>query len=71
MLKDELFLVVGLQHHRILVERPNPARQLDPADQVNGDGGFLFAGGVQKRILDVLRRLVIHLPISFILDYCD
>src|SRR5215470_11638145 len=64
MLEDQLLLIVGLQHHRILVERPDPARQLHPTQQIDRDVALFFAGRVEEGILDVLRRLVLHLPIS-------
>src|SRR5215468_6231108 len=64
MLEDQLLLIVGLQHHRILVERPDPARQLHPTQQIDRDVELFFAGRVEEGILDILRRLVFHLPIS-------
>ena len=68
MFKDELFLVVGLEHHRVLVKRTDSASQLHAAQQVNRDGVFLFAGRIQERILDVLCRLTIHADLLFQLD---
>src|SRR5579864_5706544 len=68
MLEDQLFLIVGLQHDRIFVERTDSARQLDPTQQVDRDVELFFAGRVEERVLDVLRRLVFHLPISLPLD---
>src|SRR5690348_9006161 len=67
MLEDQLLLIVGLQHHRIFVEGADAPGELDAAQQVKGDGGFVFSGCVEKRILDVLRRLI-HLPISPLVD---
>src|SRR5579864_8055218 len=58
--KDQLLLVVCLEHDRILVEGPNTARQLHSAQQINSNERFVFTSGVQKRILNVLRRLVVH-----------
>ena len=48
MLEDQLFLVVGLEHHGILVERPDAAGQLDAAEQVNGDVGFSLRAVFRK-----------------------
>jgi hypothetical protein len=64
MLEDQLLLTVVLKQNRILVEGTNLACQLDTADQIDRDGGFIFADRVEKRVLDVLCRLVIHVPIS-------
>ena len=61
MLEDELLLVVvGLQHHRILVERTYPPGELHPAEQINRNRRFVPARIVQERILDVLCRLGFH-----------
>src|SRR5258707_3580076 len=46
--EDELFLVVGFHHNRILVEGPYAAREFDPAQEIDGDLHFLFARGVEK-----------------------
>src|SRR3954471_17894558 len=61
VLEDQLFLIVGLEHDRIFIERPDAARQLPSAHQVNRDDGFFFACRIEKRVLDVLCRLVFHL----------
>src|SRR5207302_217834 len=42
MLEDQLLLVVGVQNDRVFVEGADPARQLYPAEQVNGDGVLLL-----------------------------
>ena len=63
VLEDELFLIVGFQDDRVLVERPYTACEFDPAQEVNRDLRLLLARGVEKRVLYVLRRLVFHLPI--------
>jgi hypothetical protein len=65
VLENQLLLIARFEHHRVLIEGTNPSRQLDPADQVDCDILPLFAGGVEKGILDILlRRLRFHLPIS-------
>jgi hypothetical protein len=64
VLEDKLFLAVVFQEHGILIEGPDLTRQLDAAYQVNGNGGFVLAHRVQKCILNVLCRLVLHVPIS-------
>src|SRR5579859_7646957 len=58
VLEDELLLTVRLQHHGVLVEGADAARQFHPAEQVNGDACSLFAGRVKEGILNVLRRLI-------------
>jgi hypothetical protein len=60
VLEDELLLIIGVEHDRILVKGPNPAAQLDSAHQVNGDGRFIFASSIKKGVLNVLRRLCFH-----------
>jgi len=61
VLEDELVLVVRLQNNRILIERPDSPRQLDPAHQINGDAAPLLARRVQECVLYILcRRLVFH-----------
>jgi hypothetical protein len=62
--KDKLFLAVVLEEHGILIEGPDLSRQLYAADQVYGDRGFVLPHRVQKGILNVLCRLVLHVPIS-------
>src|SRR5579884_877656 len=58
--EDQLLLVIRLEDDGILIERSNAARQLYPAQQINGNERLVFTSGVQKRILDVLRRLIVH-----------
>ena len=48
MLEDQLLLIIGLQNHRIFVERANTSSQLDAAQQINGDVDLLFAGRVEE-----------------------
>ena len=64
MLEDELFLIVGFQDDLIFIKRPDSARKFNPAEQINGHLRLVLARGVQKRVLNVLCRLVFHLPIS-------
>src|ERR1700728_4578283 len=64
MLEDQLLLAVVLQQHRILVKRADLSGQLDAADQVDRDGSFVLADRVQEGVLNVLCRLVLHVPIS-------
>jgi hypothetical protein len=65
VLEDQLLLAIVLQQHRILVERADLSGELHPANQLNRNRGLVFANSVQKRVLNVLCRLVIHEPISF------
>jgi hypothetical protein len=60
VLENQLFLIVGFQHHGVLIERADTACQLDSAQQVDGDVSPLFAGGVEEGILDVLRLLIFN-----------
>src|ERR1700691_5511854 len=67
MFEDQLLLAVILQQHRILIKRPDLSSQLNSADQVNRDGSFVLPDGVQECVLNILCRLVIHVPISIFL----
>jgi hypothetical protein len=58
--EDQLLLVVGVEHDGILVEGADAARELDSAQQVNGDVGSLLACRIEEGVLDVLRRLIFH-----------
>jgi hypothetical protein len=60
VLEDQLLLAIVLQENRVLVEGPNFSGQLNAADKVNGDGGFVFPNRIQERILNILCRLVFH-----------
>jgi hypothetical protein len=64
VLEDQLLLAVVLKQDRIFVEGTDFPRQLDPADKVNRDGRLILADGIQEGVLYVLRRLVVHVPIS-------
>ena len=63
MLENQLFLIVRFQHHGVFIERTNAPRKLHSAEQINGDMQLVFACRVEERILYVLRRLIVHLPI--------
>jgi hypothetical protein len=62
--ENQLLLAIVFQQHRIFVEGPDFSGELDAADQVNRDWGLVLANGVQKCVLDILCRLVLHVPIS-------
>jgi hypothetical protein len=62
--KYQLLLAIVFQQHRIFVEGPDFTGKLHAAYQVNRDRGFVLTNGVQKRILNILCRLVLHVPIS-------
>jgi hypothetical protein len=64
VLEDQLLLAVVLQKHRVLIEGPDLAGELDPADKVNSDGCFVLPNRIQERVLNILCRLGIHGPIS-------
>ena len=56
--ENQLFLIVGFEHHGVLVEALNAARQLHATEEVNGDYAFFFARIIEKAILYVLRWFV-------------
>ena len=64
MLEDQLFLRVVFEQNRVFIERTDLSCQLYAADQVDGDGAFVLADRIQERVLNILRRLGIHGPIS-------
>lgn len=64
MLENQLLLTVVLEQYGIFVEGANFPRKLHAAHKVNGYGGLIFPDRVQKRVLDILCRLIIHVPIS-------
>src|SRR5208282_2721559 len=71
MLEDELLLVAGLEHHRVLVERSDAACQLHPTNQIDRDVVPFLSCRVEEGILNVLLcRLGFHLPISFFMFRC-
>src|SRR5205085_5879301 len=62
---DQLLLRPGFQNHRVFVETLDSPRKLHPAHQVDGDVAALFAGTVEKAVLDcILLRWFFHLPDS-------
>src|SRR5579859_696476 len=68
MLENQLLLAVVLEQHRILVKRPYFACEFDSADQVYRDRSLVFADRIKKRVLNVLCRLIVHVPISNFLN---
>jgi hypothetical protein len=68
MLENQLLLAVVFKQHGVLVERAYFACEFDSADQVYRDRSLIFADRIEKRVLDVLCRLIVHVPIS---NSCD
>ena len=64
MLENQLFLAVVLKQHGIFIKRTYFACEFDSADQVYRDRSLIFADRVEKRVLNVLCRLIVHVPIS-------
>jgi hypothetical protein len=62
--EDQLLLAVVFKQHRVLIEGADLSGQLDAADQVNRDRSLVFANGIQEGVLNILCRLVLHVPIS-------
>jgi hypothetical protein len=60
VLENQLLLTVVFEEHGILIEGPDLAGKLDAADQVNRNGGFVLANGIQEGVLNVLCRLIFH-----------
>jgi hypothetical protein len=58
--EDQLLLAVVLQENRVLIKGPDFAGQLDAADEVNGDWGFVLPNSIQESVLNILCRLVFH-----------
>ena len=46
MFKDQLLLIVGLEHERVLVETLDSTGELDAAHQVNSEDNFILASVV-------------------------
>src|SRR5579871_5217531 len=69
VLEDELLLAVVFEEHGIFIEGADFTRQFDAADQINGDRGLVFANRIQEGVLNVLCRLVLHVPISCFLKF--
>src|SRR5579862_2425657 len=57
VLKNQLLLVVRLEHNRIFVEAFDAARKLYAAHQVNRQEDLVLPCIIQKSFLDVLRQL--------------
>src|SRR5450631_307666 len=68
MLENQLLLAVVFEQLRILVERAYFACEFNSADQVYRDRSLIFADRVEKRVLNVLCRLIVHVPISNFLN---
>jgi hypothetical protein len=64
MLEDQLFLTVVLKQDGIFVKGAYFACEFDSADQVYRDRSLIFPDRIEKRVLNVLCRLIIHVPIS-------
>lgn len=57
MFEDQLFLAVVLEQDGILIKRADLSCEFNSTHQIDRDGALVFADRVQKRILNVLRRL--------------
>jgi hypothetical protein len=64
--ENQLFLAIVLEKHGILIEGPNLPGKLDAADQIYRDWGLVLANRIQEGVLNVLCRLIFHLPISLL-----
>jgi hypothetical protein len=64
VLEDQLLLAIVLKQDRVLVKRAYFACEFNSADQVYRDRSLIFTDRVEKRVLDVLCRLIVHVPIS-------
>src|ERR1035438_3368416 len=58
MLENQLLLVAGFKHKRILVEALDPAGKFDTAQEVDSDQPLFLARIIEKTVLDVLRWLI-------------
>src|ERR1700722_13571706 len=67
MLENQLFLAVVFKQHGILVKGAYFACEFNSADQVYRDRSLIFADRIKKRVLNVLCRLIVHVPISHLL----
>ena len=56
--KDKLFLVVGFQDQRVLIEALDASRKFDAAHEINSEDNFVLARIVEKAVLYILRRLI-------------
>src|SRR3984957_3950878 len=64
MLENQLLLAVVFKQNGIFIEGPYFACEFDSADQVYRDRSLIFADRIKKRVLNVLCRLIVHVPIS-------
>jgi hypothetical protein len=55
VLKNKLFLVIGLQDDRVLVKAAESAHELDAAHKENSNRDLIAPDRVEINILDVLR----------------
>src|SRR5438552_3314277 len=68
MFENQLFLIVGFQHNRVLIERANTSGQLHSAHQINRDAAAFLASGIEEGVLNVLpRRLTLHADLLYYL----
>ena len=58
MLENQLLLVTGFEHKRILVEALDSAGEFDTAQEIDRNQSLFLARIVQKAVLDVLRWLI-------------
>ena len=58
MLENQLFLIVGFEHERILIEALDTAGEFHAAQEIDSNHTFFFARIVQKTVLYVLRRFI-------------
>ena len=64
MLENQLLLVIGFEHQRVLIETLDPARELDAAQEIDRHHSLFFARIVKKTILNILRWFI-HLAESW------
>ena len=62
VLENQLFLIAGFKHQRILIETLDSPGKFYAAQKVDGHQPFVFARIVEKTVLNVLRRFV-HLSL--------
>src|SRR5271157_4191937 len=58
VLENQLFLVVALQDQTILIKTADATGELDTTREIDRDQKFFLTRGIQKPILDILRRLL-------------
>jgi hypothetical protein len=64
MLENQLLLAVVFKQNGIFIKGAYFACEFNSADQVYRDRSLIFADRVKKRVLNVLCRLIVHVPIS-------